>query len=183
MSTSKKPDEQRPQASSGRGRPAPQTVSSQAKARSASSGARPAGARPAAARGGNPTLVRPAPKAKVRKARLMVSKVDIWSVLKLAFLLSVALGVVTVVATVVLWAIFDVAGVLDQINNFLATIMGEGKKFDVKDYVSMGNVTSFAVIIAVVNVILLTVLAMVAAVIYNLSSSLVGGVTVTLTDD
>lgn len=183
MSTSKNPGEQRPQTSSERGWPAPQTVSSQAKARPASSGARPAGAFPAAARGGNPTLVRPAPKAKVRKARLMVSKVDIWSVLKLAFLLSVALGVVTVVATVVLWAIFDVAGVLDQINNFLATIMGEGKKFDVKDYVSMGNVTSFAVIIAVVNVILLTVLAMVAAVIYNLSSSLVGGITVTLTDD
>ncbi|OFT42283.1 hypothetical protein HMPREF3160_05650 [Arthrobacter sp. HMSC06H05] len=128
-------------------------------------------------------MVRPAPKAKVRKARLMVSKVDIWSVLKLAFLLSVALGVVTVVATVVLWAIFDVAGVLDQINNFLGTIMGEGKKFDVKDYVSMGNVTSFSVIIAVVNVILLTVLSMVAAVIYNLSASLVGGITVTLTDD
>ncbi|OFT23057.1 hypothetical protein HMPREF3175_06365 [Arthrobacter sp. HMSC08H08] len=127
--------------------------------------------------------MRPAPKAKVRKARLMVSKVDIWSVLKLAFLLSVALGVVTVVATVVLWAIFDVAGVLDQINNFLGTIMGEGKKFDVKDYVSMGNVTSFSVIIAVVNVILLTVLSMVAAVIYNLSASLVGGITVTLTDD
>ena len=61
--------------------------------------------------------------------------------------------------------------------------MGEGKKFDVKDYVSMGNVTSFSVIIAVVNVILLTVLSMVAAVIYNLSASLVGGITVTLTDD
>lgn len=178
MSTSKNPGAQRPNASSGKGRsPAPQTVSSQGKARPASSGARPANAR-----GSNPTLVRPAPKAKVRKARLMVSKVDIWSVLKLAFLLSVALGVVTVVATVVLWAIFDVAGVLDQINNFLGTIMGEGKKFDVKDYVSMGNVTSFSVIIAVVNVILLTVLSMVAAVIYNLSASLVGGITVTLTD-
>jgi hypothetical protein len=34
-----------------------------------------------------------------------------------------------------------------------------------------------------VNVVLLTVLSMLAAVLYNLSASLVGGIGVTLTDD
>ena len=38
-------------------------------------------------------LVRAVPKAKVRRARLQLSRIDPWSVLKLAFLLSVALGV------------------------------------------------------------------------------------------
>ena len=48
---------------------------------------------------------------------------------------------------------------------------------------TVGQVASFATIIAVVNVVLLTVLSMLAAVLYNLSASLVGGIGVTLTDD
>jgi len=128
--------------------------------------------------------VRPAPKAKVRKARLLVSKVDVWSVLKLAFLLSVALGIITVIAGVLLWMIFDVAGVFDRINDLVANVLpNQQSPFNIKDYVSMGQVTSFAVIIAVVNVVLLSALSMVGAFIYNLAAGLVGGISVTLTDD
>lgn len=156
--------------------------------RPASGAQRPAGAqraagaqRPGAQR---PGLVRPAPKAKVRKARLLVSKVDVWSVLKLAFLLSVALGIITVIAGVLLWMIFDVAGVFDRINDLVANVLpNQQSPFNIKDYVSMGQVTSFAVIIAVVNVVLLSALSMVGAFIYNLAAGLVGGISVTLTDD
>lgn len=153
-------------------------------ARPASAAAKEAPARPGQ-RPAQQGLVRPAPKAKVRKARLLVSKVDVWSVLKLAFLLSVALGIITVVAAVLLWLVFDVAGVFNQINSLVATVLGStsGTAFDVKTYLSMGQVTSFAVIIAVVNVVLLSALSMVSAFIYNLASGLVGGVSVTLTDD
>ncbi len=152
-------------------------------ARPAAAGAKGAPARPGQ-RPAQQGLVRPAPKAKVRKARLLVSKVDVWSVLKLAFLLSVALGIITVVAAVLLWLVFDVAGVFNQINSLVATVLGNtGTAFDVKSYLSMGQVTSFAVIIAVVNVVLLSALSMIAAFIYNLASGLVGGVSVTLTDD
>ena len=45
------------------------------------------------------------------------------------------------------------------------------------------QIASFATIIAVVNVVLLTVLSTLSAVLYNLSSALVGGIGVTLTDD
>ncbi len=158
-------------------------------ARPAAAGAKGAPAKGAPARPGQRPaqqgLVRPAPKAKVRKARLLVSKVDVWSVLKLAFLLSVALGIITVVAAVLLWLVFDVAGVFNQINSLVATVLGSttGTAFDVKSYLSMGQVTSFAVIIAVVNVVLLSALSMISAFIYNLASGLVGGVSVTLTDD
>ena len=60
-------------------------------------------------------MVKPAPKAKVRRARLLVSKVDPWSVLKMAFLLSVALGIVTVVAAIVLWTVLDLTGIFNQV--------------------------------------------------------------------
>ncbi|GAA1366498.1 hypothetical protein GCM10009596_31910 [Arthrobacter rhombi] len=128
-------------------------------------------------------LVRPAPKAKVRKARLLVSKVDPWSVLKMAFLLSVALGIVTVVAAVVLWTVLDLTGIFDRVNDLLAEIIGTESGFNLKELISLGQVASFATIIAVVNVVLLTALSMLAAVLYNISSTLVGGIGVTLTDD
>lgn len=160
------------------GRPAQQRPQQRPSAGGQQRPQRPAGARP------QQGLVRPAPKAKVRKARLLVSKVDIWSVLKLAFLLSVALGIITVIAGVLLWMIFDVAGVFDRINELVANVLpNQQQAFDIKDYVSMGQVTSFAVIIAVVNVVLLSALSMVGAFIYNLAAGLVGGVSVTLTDD
>ncbi|MCU1565595.1 MAG: hypothetical protein JWQ56_532 [Pseudarthrobacter sp.] len=148
-------------------------------------GQRPAqgqpGQRPAQ---GTPGLVKPAPKAKVRRARLLISKVDPWSVLKMAFLLSVALGIVTVVAAIVLWTVLDLTGIFDQVDSLLGTLAGsEGGGFELKKVASLGQVASFATIIAVVNVVLLTALSMLSAVLYNIAATLVGGIGVTLTDD
>ncbi|PQZ90263.1 hypothetical protein CQ018_14815 [Arthrobacter sp. MYb227] len=162
---------------------APRPGTAQRPAGTRPAGQRPAGQRPAGAPAGSrpQQLVRPAPKAKVRKARLLISKVDPWSVLKMAFLLSVALGIVTVVATVVFWTVLDLTGIFGTINTLLAEIIGT--EFDLAKLASLGQVASFATIIAVVNVVLLTALSMLAAVLYNLSSTLVGGIGVTLTDD
>ena len=146
-------------------------------------GQRPAGASQRPGQGA-PGLVKPAPKAKVRRARLLVSKVDPWSVLKMAFLLSVALGIVTVVAAIVLWTVLDLTGIFDQVDSLLGTLAGsEGGGFELKKVASLGQVASFATIIAVVNVVLLTALSMLSAVLYNISATLVGGIGVTLTDD
>lgn len=142
---------------------------------------RPGGSTPANNR---PGLVKPAPKAKARKARLLVSKVDPWSVLKMSFLLSVALGIVTVVAAIVIWTVLDLTGIFDRVNELLQEIAGtESGAFDLRQFASLGQVVSFATIISVVNVVLLTALAMLSAVLYNISSTLVGGIGVTLTDD
>lgn len=150
-------------------------------------GQRPAvpGQRPAqGAPGQGPGLVKPAPKAKARRARLLISKVDPWSVLKMAFLLSVALGIVTVVAAIVLWTVLDLTGIFDQVDSLLGTLAGsESGGFELKKVASLGQVASFATIIAVVNVVLLTALSMLSAVLYNISATLVGGIGVTLTDD
>lgn len=151
-------------------------------------GQRPAqpGQRPAQGTSGQgtPGLVKPAPKAKVRRARLLISKVDPWSVLKMAFLLSVALGIVTVVAAIVLWTVLDLTGIFDQVDSLLGTLAGaESGGFELKKVASLGQVASFATIIAVVNVVLLTALSMLSAVLYNISATLVGGIGVTLTDD
>ncbi|MFF2242688.1 DUF3566 domain-containing protein [Arthrobacter sp. NPDC058130] len=147
-------------------------------------GQRPAAPGQRSAQAGQGGLIKPAPKAKVRRARLLVSKVDPWSVLKMAFLLSVALGIVTVVAAIVLWTVLDLTGIFDQVDSLLGTLAGsEGGGFELKKVASLGQVASFATIIAVINVVLLTALSMLSAVLYNIAATLVGGIGVTLTDD
>ena len=128
-------------------------------------------------------LVRPAPRAKVRRARLVVSKVDTWSVLKLAFLLSVALGIIMVVASLVLWLVLNLTGLFDGINEMLSMLGGNADGTDIKEFLSLGNVALFATIISVVNVILLTALSVLGALLYNIAAALIGGIGVTLTDD
>ena len=55
--------------------------------------------------------------------------------------------------------------------------------FDLLTIVSLGQVASFSTIVAVVNVLLLTTLSVLSALLYNISATLVGGIGVTLTDD
>jgi hypothetical protein len=169
---------------SGGGAPAPGTGAT----RTITPGSRPPGpgARPAAKRaparkapprpGG-----RPAPGAP-RRVRLTVARVDPWSVMKLAFLLSVAIGIATVVAAGVLWTVLDGMGVFTDINDLVAQILGAGT-FDINDYVGFGKVLSLGTVLAVVNVVLITALCTLGAFLYNVASNLVGGLHLTLSDD
>lgn len=129
-------------------------------------------------------LVRAVPKAKVRRARLQLTKVDPWSVLKLAFLLSVALGIILVVATVGFYTLAELTGVFGKINDVLGTVLGtESGTYTVENLAPLSTVVSLATVVAVLNVILLTALGVVGALLYNVCASLVGGVGVTLADD
>jgi len=161
---------------------APQAAPAQA--RPAQAQTRPAQAPVGQAAPAAAGLVKPAPKAKVRRAKLMISKIDPWSVLKMSFLLSVALGIVTVVAALVLWTVLDLTGIFNQVNKLVGDVAGsESGGFDLRKVASLGQVVSFSTIIAVVNVVLLTAISTLSAVLYNLAATLVGGVGVTLTDD
>lgn len=128
-------------------------------------------------------LVRPAPRAKVRRARLVVSKVDTWSVLKLAFLYSVALGIITLVAAVLLWILMDITGLFDGINELMGMLAGPEGTTDIREVISLGQVAVIATVFSVINVILLTLLSVLASVLYNLAAGLIGGIGLTLTDD
>ncbi len=142
------------------------------------------GGRPAGKSAGPKGLVRPAPKAKARRAKLVVAKIDPWSVFKVSFLLSVGLGIVTVVAGIFLWTTMDLTGIFDDINALLGTILGtEGGGTEIQELVTLGQVASFATIIAVLNVVLITVAAALGTLLYNVCASLVGGISLTMTDD
>ncbi|MBB1242438.1 DUF3566 domain-containing protein [Streptomyces durbertensis] len=122
---------------------------------------------------------------RVRKARLRVAKVDPWSVMKVSFLLSIALGICTLVAVAVLWMVMDAMGVFSSIGAILgeATESADGGGFDLETFLSLPRVLTFTGLIAVIDVVLATALATLGAFIYNLSAGFVGGVELTLAED
>ncbi|TWG04353.1 DUF3566 domain-containing protein [Streptomyces brevispora] len=122
---------------------------------------------------------------RTRKARLRVAKADPWSVMKVSFLLSIALGICTVVASAVLWMVMDAMGVFDTVGGTISEATGsnEGNGFDLQAFLSLPRVLVFTSVIAVIDVVLATALATLGAFIYNLSAGFVGGVELTLAED
>jgi hypothetical protein len=140
------------------------------------------------------TATRPAPPAagrpgtaphRVRKARLRMTHIDPWSVMKTSFLLSVAFGIVTVIAVAVVWSVLGAAGVWDSINQMVQEVIGgdTGSAFDVENYIGTSRVMGFTMIVAVVDVVLITAIATLGAFLYNLAAALLGGLEVTLAED
>jgi hypothetical protein len=122
---------------------------------------------------------------RVRKARLRVAKADPWSVMKVSFLLSIALGICTIVASAVLWMVMDAMGVFSTVGGTISEATGsnESNGFDLQAFLSLPNVLMFTSVIAVIDVVLATALATLGAFIYNLSAGFVGGVELTLAED
>ena len=121
---------------------------------------------------------------RVRKAHLRLTHVDPWSVMKVSFLFSVAVGIVVVVAVGVVWAVLGAAGIWDSIDSTVADVVGEtGNSFRIEDYLGTSRVMGFTMIVAVVDVVLVTVIGTLTAFLYNLAAALLGGVEVVLAED
>ncbi|WP_328981984.1 DUF3566 domain-containing protein [Streptomyces mirabilis] len=129
------------------------------------------------------TGARTAPRT--RKARLRVAKTDPWSVMKVSFLLSIALGICTIVAAAVLWMVLDAMGVFSTVGGTISEATGsnESNGFDLQSFLSLPHVLMFTSIIAVIDVVLATALATLGSFIYNLSAGFVGGIELTLAED
>lgn len=134
----------------------------------------------------------PAPKpvpvaeaAAPRRVRLALSRVDPWSVMKLSFLLSVAIGIMIVVATVAAWTMVDSLGVFASADQLIREVLGEesANRLNLMQYFTFDRFVSGATLVAVVDVVLLTALSTLGAFLYNITAALVGGLHVTLTDE
>lgn len=172
-------------------------VSQNGQTRPAGPGGAPAGARGPRTGGSSPGVAgapRPEPGAEARasaagaetgprQVRLTAAHINAWTVLRISFLLSVALGVVLVVAVAVVWGVLDGIGVFESVNGVIREVVGTESSFNLLEFVGLSRVLSLTVVVAVIDVVLLTLLATLGAVLYNICGALVGGVRLTLTDD
>lgn len=121
------------------------------------------------------------PSRGPRRASLQVKRLDPWSVLKLALVLSVALFFVWMIAVAVLYGVLDGMGVWDQLNGTF-TELTQPDNAASEPLISAGRVFGVASIIGAINIVLVTALATVAAFIYNVAADFAGGIEVTLSE-
>ena len=151
----------------------PPRTSTTAPPSSGTTGARPQTGRiPTVAAAGGP-----------RRVRLAISRIDPWSVMKLSFLMSVAFGILLVVAVGVVWYTLNGLHVFTNIDDLVTQVTGTEGNIDILSYVEFKRVISGATLVAVVDVFLLTALATIGAFLYNIVAALVGGLHVTMTDE
>jgi hypothetical protein len=126
------------------------------------------------------------PARAPRRARLRLSRIDPWSVMKVSFLLSIAFGIVTVVSVFMVWSVLGAAGVWDSVNNTVSDTVSSGNNvstFNIEDYLGLSRVLGFTMLVSVIDVVLITAIATLGAFLYNMASSLLGGIEVTLAED
>ena len=118
-----------------------------------------------------------------RTVRLTVAAVDPWSVMKMSFLMSVAIGIATIVAFVVLWVVLQATGVMSGLESTMTELAGAESAERLIGIFGFGRVVAAGFIIAIINIVLMTALSTLAAFVYNIGSLIAGGFHLTLTDD
>lgn len=129
---------------------------------------------------GNPSSKR------TRKARLRLAKFDPWSVMKTTFLFSIAFMIASLAAVMLLYSVISSSGVFDAINDIVGQVLsapGDTTPFLIEDWLTARRVAGFTVVVGVLNVVLMTAIGTLAAFLYNLAASLLGGLEVTLAED
>ncbi|MDA2989532.1 MAG: DUF3566 domain-containing protein [Actinomycetota bacterium] len=121
-------------------------------------------------------------RRRPRRARVYVTRLDPWSIAKVAFLLSLAIGIVIVVAVAVVFWTLDSTGALDAVSRTVDDVLGTGG-FDLLTTLEFSRVLGLAAVIASVEIVLVSALATLFAYLYNISVGLTGGVEVILSDD
>ena len=135
-----------------------------------------------------PERVEPAaPTAQSRSVRvprqtsLQLRRLDPWSVLKISLVLSCCGFLVWLVAVGVLYGVLAGMGVWDQINGTYSDLTSVNNP-QVTELVSGGRVFGAAFVIGLVNIVLMTALATVGSLVYNVAADFVGGIEVTLSE-
>ena len=123
---------------------------------------------------------------RTRKARLRLSRLDPWSVMKTSFLFSIAAGIMLVVATYAVWTVLSTSGLFPAINDIVASVVstpGDTTPFRIEEYINTRKVLGVAALIACVDVVIFTALATLGSFLYNLAATVLGGLEITLAED
>jgi hypothetical protein len=131
-----------------------------------------------------PAMSRPTPAtAPTRRAQLVLARIEPWSVMKFSFMISLVGWVILFVAVAALYYVLSKLGVFHSIQSTITDVTsGKGSAGSDANgqWFSASRILGYTMLVGAVNVVLITALATVGAVIYNLVTHLAGGVEVTL---
>lgn len=111
-----------------------------------------------------------------KQVRLRLVYVDFWSAVKLSFLGSVALAIVTMVSFFLIYLVLQATGLLTGADEFVDEITDGA--ISIASMMGLPQVMAFAAVVSILNLIVFTVLGAVVAGIYNLAVKVTGGLLV-----
>ena len=120
--------------------------------------------------------------ASAKQVRLKLVYIDFWSTVKLSFLAGICLAIIAVVGTFLVWTVLDRTGIFDQVNSLFKDISGAGGG-DLRSILGLGQVMGFSLIVAILDIVVVTALGAVFALLYNLSVKITGGLLVGFTNN
>jgi hypothetical protein len=117
-----------------------------------------------------------------RQAHLTVARVEPWSVAKFTFVVSLVAFVILFVAVSVLYESLSALGVFESLQRVVSSVTSSQAStgVNVSKWYSASKVLGITAILGGANIVLITAMSTIGAVVYNLISRLVGGVEVTL---
>jgi hypothetical protein len=124
----------------------------------------------------------PGAGASTRKAQLVLSRIEPWSVMKFSFMISLVGWVVLFVAVAGIYFVLSKIGVFTNIESTIGQVtFSKGHPgSNAASWFAASRVLGYTMLAGAINVVLITALATVGAVVYNLVTHLAGGIEVTL---
>jgi len=112
----------------------------------------------------------------VRRVRRVIRRIDPWTVLKVSFVFNAIMALAFVLGSIIFWSIFVNAGVPDRLTEFAESLT---LSFEVDGELYFRVV----LFLSIIGAILLTGLATLGSVLYNLIADTVGGVEVVVLEE
>jgi Transmembrane domain of unknown function (DUF3566) len=134
----------------------------------------------------SPPVRKAPPKAasrrSVRQAHLTIARVEPWSVMKFSFVVSLVAFVILFIVVSVLWGSLSALGVFESLQRVVSNVTSSQNSNGVNaaKWFSASRVLGWTALLGSLNIVLITAMSTIGAVVYNLTSRLVGGVEVTL---
>jgi hypothetical protein len=120
--------------------------------------------------------------ASAKQVRLKLVYIDFWSTVKLSFLAGICLAIIAIVGSFLIWTVLDRTGIFDQLNGLVKDISGAGGG-DLRSVLGLGQVMGFSLVVGVLDIVVVTALGAVFALLYNLSVKITGGLLVGFTNN
>lgn len=120
--------------------------------------------------------------ASAKQVRLKLVYIDFWSTVKLSFLAGICLAIIAIVGSFLIWTVLDRTGIFDQLNGLVKDISGAGGG-DLRSVLGLGQVMGFSLIVGILDIVVVTALGAVFALLYNLSVKITGGLLVGFTNN